>query len=972
MIDDMIKNFGKQNNNIILSFNLKTAECKIILSGLELNDYINKNFYDLFPNQLKEKLINNFKNEILYSKQKKSNNRNNKNIKNEIKKSKEITLIIKNLQNNTNYIRILYLKLNLLFNYCIRETILLTGYFIVHKNTIMTIKNHEKKEKIIGFGSEEIMNVVYRKKLNYKRFLDSDYMKNKQIYQVINISLNSNEYIIYLINRIRKKQNKKNTKSALSKQSTILQDTKFKKGKKISVVEENITENMLSESEKKEEEIADNENNNVQNIINFIEDNQSQSSALTRSSLSSYWNVNKTQVKDIQNSFSSKKFFRLQILLGIFLIILLILMILFISEIRSKQNMISNDINNYLDLIQFVRVFQQFSVQFLSIVCVVIKDDYCKSYISQFDTDDFNQTLFFMEQNKIMAEYGSDSINKLIIKSELIKDSILLGLLKNNFSYYSISKKKVGDKYNITSNIINISLNDALLLTSNNMRIISSSESRAKNRNKEPIYLLSGFNDPFGNFNNVTEDLSAYQIATYTYLMNFKGTVFRFTSLNHRFHALIFKRNNELLNFVYILHNIIFIVMIFQIITILFYLYTYNLILAEIINSIIAKFDILFENDLDFKKLFARKINLLESLVNEKNYYPGNTINNINKNCNMYENLIGINKKTEQRMNINKKNDKDEEKYVIYKDNQKFIKWNDIYNKGYDKFYIICIMIITIIDVIVYGIIYGVWKSYESRTLLTFNLIRDSWDFERNTLKIINFYHHMIFLNQSLDDISNDYFAENIYSCSENLMMILTDYTKLRRRKEKTDVIKSYFDFCDFNCQSLFDFLGSMSNTWLDTLKIINTKYGKDINIQKQRFIKECENAKVFVTNSSATIFQGYYQICFNEMISFYDRSYNGLIDKLFNYRLPNLTSTFLNVTRYILYIIGKVAYSESFGKVIKILGNSIILSLILYISAEILLVTFFFFVYIWNINIECRNMFILKKVFEVTNLNDS
>ena len=47
-------------------------------------NYINKNFYDLFPNQLKEKLINNFKNEILYSKQKKSNNRNNKNIKNEI------------------------------------------------------------------------------------------------------------------------------------------------------------------------------------------------------------------------------------------------------------------------------------------------------------------------------------------------------------------------------------------------------------------------------------------------------------------------------------------------------------------------------------------------------------------------------------------------------------------------------------------------------------------------------------------------------------------------------------------------------------------------------------------------------------------------------------------------------------------------------------------------------------------------
>ena len=166
--------------------------------------------------------------------------------------------------------------------------------------------------------------------------------------------------------------------------------------------------------------------------------------------------------------------------------------------------------------------------------------------------------------------------------------------------------------------------------------------------------------------------------------------------------------------------------------------------------------------------------------------------------------------------------------------------------------------------------------------------------------------------------------------------------------------------------------MGSMNNSWLDALKIINVKYGKDINIQKQGFINQCENEKVFVLNSGTTILQGYYQKCFDEMISFNDRSYAGLIDKLFNYHLPNLTSIFLNVTRYILYIIGKLAYSESFEKIINILGNAIILSLILYIIAEILLFIFFFFVYIWNINIECRNMFILKRVFDVTNLNDT
>ena len=140
--------------------------------------------------------------------------------------------------------------------------------------------------------------------------------------------------------------------------------------------------------------------------------------------------------------------------------------------------------------------------------------------------------------------------------------------------------------YNITNSLINISLNDALLLTSNNMRIIVSSESRAKNRDLEPIYLLSGYMYPFGNINNLTDDLSDYQIAVYTYLMNFKGTVYRFSMLNQRFQYLINKRNNELLNFVFILYNLTCIVRICQIIIILFYLYTIsNLVRIEYIFS---------------------------------------------------------------------------------------------------------------------------------------------------------------------------------------------------------------------------------------------------------------------------------------------------------------------------------------------------------------------------------------------------
>ena len=980
LVEDIIKNFVKQNNYIILNFNLKTFECKILNAGIQLIDYINKNFYDLFPNQIKAKLIKDFSNEILYPKEKALPLiQNSKSSKQKLKQFIETSLVIKNCEDNMNFLWVLYIKLSLLFNNCIKENIILNGYFIIYKNTLMTIKGKEENEKIVGFGTKEIMNSAYQKKLNYNKFLTTDYMKNKICKEFLNLDINPNKFIVYTIAENKIKKKKIIVKEGFSKQHTNFKDIRLtRKNTKRELFhfnEDNLMKSALSDSANHEEDNSNNDNiDNSQKVRNIIEDNASQSSAMTKSSLSSFWNRNKPQARENQNNFTSKKFFKLQMILIILLIILLVLMIILILKIKIKQNEISDDCNNYLDLIQFIRIFQQFSVQFLTVVCVSLSESgNCSTYISQKDTSEFNQTLFLTEQNKVLAELGSESINQLIINSESIHDEILIGLLKGNFSYHLISKKKINNYYNISKSLINISLNDALLLTSNNMRIIVSDESRSKTRDKEPIYLLSGFENPFSNLKNLAEDLSDYQIAVYTYIINFRGFVLRFSVLNQRFHTLINIRNNELLNLVYILHNIIFVVMIFQIIVILFYLYTYNSVLAEIINSLIAKFDIIFDNENDFKKLYTRKINLLESLVNEKNYNFGNSINDINKNCIKYENLVGLNKKNEQRLSINKRYEKDEEKPIIFKDNQKYINWIDIYKKGYDRFYIFFTIIIGLIDILAYGVIFGIWKDYEDKSKTTLRLIDDSWNFERYTLRIINFYHQMIFTNQTLENISADYFADNDYSAVENFLLVLNSYNQLRIAKDRTTLFKSYKDYCKYTCQSLFDYMETVdNNSWITTLKEMENNYGKNRNSLKQNFIYECENVKTFIVDSVTPAFQGFYQKCIDAMILFNDRNYTTLIDQLFNRDLPTITSIFLNVTRYILYIIGKISYSGSFDKIIEILGNTIITSLILCIIAECLLFFFFIFVLFWNINIDCKNMFILKKVFEVTSSNDS
>ena len=45
----------------------------------------------------------------------------------------------------------------------------------------------------------------------------------------------------------------------------------------------------------------------------------------------------------------------------------------------------------------------------------------------------------------------------------------------------------------------------------------------------------------------------------------------------------------------------------------------------------------------------------------------------------------------------------------------------------------------------------------------------------------------MIYMNQTIDNISDDYFSENNYSCVENFLMMLIAYNRVRRRKRNTE-----------------------------------------------------------------------------------------------------------------------------------------------------------------------------------------
>ena len=331
-------------------------------------------------------------------------------------------------------------------------------------------------------------------------------------------------------------------------------------------------------------------------------------------------------------------------------------------------------------------------------------------------------------------------------------------------------------------------------------------------------------------------------------------------------------------------------------------------------------------------------------------------------------------KKNEQKLNANKKtNDEKNENLLLFKDKQKYINWFEIYEKGYDKFYIIFTILIAIIDFVVYIIVISIWVDYKNKSGKTLEVIYYSWNFERNTLRLVNFYHSMLFTNQSLEDITNDYFNNDNETCIENILEILYSYYELRKkRKSISDIYQKYDYFCDYDCKSLYEFINIVDiNSYSTAIKKIQEDYGKNYESMKNSLIKQCEKSKSFIGASISPALQSIYQKIIDSMILLEKRSYSDIINIIFDSSLANISSVFLNVTRYIIYIFGKVTYSDATTKIIAILENKINITLILYILSSLILFIIFFFIYIWNINAECKNMFILQSVFEVTNFNE-
>ena len=185
-----------------------------------------------------------------------------------------------------------------------KENVILYGTFHINENIVVTI-DRVNKETICGYGNKSIMDAAFRSKLYFKKFKESDFIKNKSIQYINSIPVNNDNLIIYTIN-----ENKKKKKISNKNQISLKPSLNDNNNDKISLAEEKKEETQIHSGEsdisKSENNANISSNNNIKALNNILEKTNSQTSAITKYSGNSFWNLNKGIARYDKNNFSSK------------------------------------------------------------------------------------------------------------------------------------------------------------------------------------------------------------------------------------------------------------------------------------------------------------------------------------------------------------------------------------------------------------------------------------------------------------------------------------------------------------------------------------------------------------------------------------------------------------------------------------------------------------------------------------------
>ena len=983
-----LKEDSKQtdDSNITLKFDLFTYNTHIIRTGKELSSYLNYNLYDLFPNIFKQHqtklfidLILNGFNDKIDEKDNKNKNYANKKKKNKNDNIEPKLIIYEKISNKTFY-KLLNLKLKALFNDEINDFILFNGTYNISKNTIVSVVdlNHkkEKEEKVLGYSNLSVEKNLKNNLFSLLNYNTKRINSGHKLVKVFSYKILVNLYNIYNL------ETKKTV--VMKRRSTIGDVAKF-----VKLVPKRNNEFIKQDSN--DDEILKGIIKNK--ILEDIDTDIDTSKQMKKNKVNFFIDKKKTKNDDKIIYYKGLNKFQKIIIISITLILIITIFEYFIFYKNQSEEFNCNIA--YRNFKEFFRLYNQLFVSILSVACIPekIESKGCRNYISIFNADysknnpneNFSFSEYILAQNTILSQKIMEQ------KSNIMRIREYLGIKKYNklfnveMKYIQISK---GNTFNI--NEITLSFFDAILIVCNSFRIITENLTLTQT---EPIYFLNKSNNPFSNLYNQLE-MTSYQEEIYKMVLNYKYFSKQIEATNKEIINSINKNISKIKFLVYFFLFFTTLLFLINSYFILCYIKIFNKIIIRILNDVIYIMNFKEEIEIievkegkdgkeieekrkeffDFNKTFTTKIEYLDSFLELYKVDPIKCVTNLidlykdyNRYLNVKQNYINNKEKNKGKIIIKKEKKKKEvNKIKIF---QKIVSEKDIHRLKINQKYIYCFILIEILIIVLFFAFLIIWINFFFKKALLSDVIQKNFILEKSCYEAINLYHLMIFNNYTITEMENYMEFENInqqQNIDTNSNALFNSFYKnlylyfdsQKDIKNLGDLYQSFEDLGDFNCTNLYS---ANKYELLEELSIILSN--QDI---KEKLINMCDGSGITKVRDIKTIFERHFQFIKNGMISLTDFSFDGINNNLNTNIIGRSTFFFLYNTIYIIEITISNPIKDSQNLLQNMIKYKFLLMGISFEIFGLALIFIIFFFYFYNINEFCKQIFLLKKTFNI------
>ena len=984
ILEDLINNNYKTNKQITLEIDILSFEVKIIRAGGKINKYENKNFFDFFLNlcknnqifEMKEVLLNSNNNSDL--KAKKSKKKSPKLLKG-IEKEKQylnFNFLIEENENNQIFCNLLKLKLSLILSTHINNKIYLNGIYILDNDIIIT-EETKNEEYLLFFGNrKQIKNYLNKTKIINTSNKNTNNNNNTNNNSNINYNYDANNKI-----KIKKIKNEKYLgNERLVKSSTFSLTNKnyniyhFLITKKQSIYKiTNINNDQMQMNNLEEEQM--NLLNKVTNKTFLFNDLASHASSgnnsVGRNTLISYNRENK---KVHKNENETKELKIIKYVLFLIIVIFLICMITLSFTLTKSYNKLKEIIDFYLSFKDYSNIFYNLFFSALSLGCIAESKNStkCTPYLSditsilyaniseEVSTSDLQTFIdkYLLYQNQLLTEDLNNKFINLVKSLSKFQGGLALEKFNTITKHYKINQV-VQNKTELSLKTEYISFNDFNLL------IISRFSSLVININDtyQPIYILNKTGPDV--FNNIfpTLKLSSYQENFYLIILDFKKYSEDLNSYINEVSFYFSNNNSKLKNSIYFFINFVLFFVIIIFIMLFLLIFIYLVIMLKTINKINNELNekINSNNNISIKEIMKNKIDNLKLLLKFHYNDINKTIYNLNKIYDDYRDSYNLKIKEELKL-LKKEGKKEIEKEAKTPNFVKLvstIKKYKLYKYSFRKrIYLYMLIFIVIMILTTYFINLYLWIEFfaEYNKSLKWNLINENIILATN--KLISNYLLMIYDNQTLEEISDEYESKDFISYIFNELGPLYSLAKFGKYKSIIDYSEK-----NYNC---FDFFNNYEN---EISKKLKEKFADEKNKFNDTFDYFCSWSGVFSFKNYKTIYLQLFSLVQKGMEIFNNIEYSNIIEFINNKDVIKIDLIYLTIYSFLLDSVIK-NYKKIFLSLTEYISYYLIVTNAISYPLIFLLIFIIFFAYVRNVDNDCKKFIHIKNIFKVCNAN--